>query len=40
MKIAQMVAQELITVVNNRLMLTKKGKLVADKVAYDLFIED
>jgi oxygen-independent coproporphyrinogen-3 oxidase len=40
MKIAQMIGQELITVVNSRLMLTKKGKLVADKVAYDLFIED
>lgn len=40
MKIDQMIGQELITVVNNRLMLTKKGKLVADKVAYDLFIED
>jgi oxygen-independent coproporphyrinogen III oxidase len=40
MKIAQMIGQELITVVNNRLMLTKKGKLVADKVAYELFIED
>jgi oxygen-independent coproporphyrinogen-3 oxidase len=39
MKIAQMVAQELITVVNNRLMLTKKGKLVADKVAYDLLLK-
>ncbi len=39
-KIDQMVGQELITVMNNRLLLTKKGKLVADKIAYDLFVED
>ena len=39
-KIDQMVGQELITVMNNRLILTKKGKLVADKIAYDLFVED
>jgi oxygen-independent coproporphyrinogen-3 oxidase len=39
-KIDQMIGQELITVMNNRLILTKKGKLVADKIAYDLFVED
>lgn len=39
-KIDQMVGQELITVMDNRLILTKKGKLVADKIAYDLFVED